>query len=85
MCREQLINRMGDIKRGDLISFSHKGKWFIQYVEDVGSSLSRRPALWCIKTGQFPHVFPMDEENVTWIKGIHESILKGVSDASTQL
>ncbi len=75
MSTKELIDRLKDFKAGELISFNIGGNWFIQYVESTSGELCKTPYIWCKRIGQLPHKFLLVEENKTWIRGVHESIL----------
>ncbi|HCU1834416.1 hypothetical protein [Acinetobacter baumannii] len=70
--------RLNQYKSGDVVSVYCRGRWFIQWVETVSVPTSKKPSLWCVQIMQLPYKLPLEDEGKTWIKGIHESILKAV-------
>ncbi|ENX24861.1 hypothetical protein F892_00011 [Acinetobacter vivianii] len=68
--------RLNQFKSGDLVSVYCRGRWFIQWVETVSVPTSKKPLIWCVQLMQLPYKLPLEDEGKTWIKGIHESILK---------
>lgn len=74
MSKDEIVDRLNQFKKGDLVSVFYKGHWFVQYVEMVSTPISKKPSIWCIKAGGLPSQLPLTEEGVTWVKGLHESI-----------